>query len=136
MIDDAECGAVGGMIGRRNRSAQRKPAPVPLCPPQIPHDLIRARTRAAAAESQPLTARAMVRPYTQFDIEWNFISDLREQHRLRLRRRRRGERGSVRGKQCVMKRLTTSTLHGYDYSYTVLENEISRAQRRQGHTRS
>jgi hypothetical protein len=35
-IDD-ECGAVGGMrIGRRNRSTRRKPAPVPLSPPQIP----------------------------------------------------------------------------------------------------
>jgi hypothetical protein len=40
MIDDGDCGAVGGMrIGRGNRSTGRKPAPVPLCPPQIPHDL-------------------------------------------------------------------------------------------------
>jgi hypothetical protein len=39
MIDD-ECAAVGGMrIGRGNQSTRRKPAPVPLCPPQIPHDL-------------------------------------------------------------------------------------------------
>jgi hypothetical protein len=39
MIDD-ECGTVGGMkIGRGNQSTGRKPAPVPLCPPQIPHDL-------------------------------------------------------------------------------------------------
>jgi hypothetical protein len=31
---------VGGMrIGRGNQSTRRKPAPVPLCPPQIPHDL-------------------------------------------------------------------------------------------------
>jgi hypothetical protein len=38
-IDD-ECRAVGGMrIGRRNRSTRGKPAPVTLCPPQIPHDL-------------------------------------------------------------------------------------------------
>jgi hypothetical protein len=36
---DYECGAVGGMISRENESTQRKPAPVPLCPPQIPHDL-------------------------------------------------------------------------------------------------
>jgi hypothetical protein len=27
------------MIGRRNRSSRRKPAPVPLCAPQIPYDL-------------------------------------------------------------------------------------------------
>jgi hypothetical protein len=47
-IDDYECGAVGGMrTGRANRSTRRKPAPVPLCPPQIPHDLTWARTRAA-----------------------------------------------------------------------------------------
>jgi hypothetical protein len=37
---DDECTAVGGMrIGRGNRSTLRKPAPVPLCPPQIPEDL-------------------------------------------------------------------------------------------------
>jgi hypothetical protein len=39
MIDD-DYGAAGGMrIGKGNRSTRRKPAPVPLCPPQIPHDL-------------------------------------------------------------------------------------------------
>jgi hypothetical protein len=43
-----ECddGEIGGMIGRGNRSTQRKPAPVPLCPPQTPH-AARKRTRAA-----------------------------------------------------------------------------------------
>jgi hypothetical protein len=52
MIND-ECGAVGGMrIGRRNRSTRRKPAPVSLCPPQIPHDLTR-----AAAVGNPATKR-------------------------------------------------------------------------------
>jgi hypothetical protein len=36
--DDYEDGKFGGMmIGRGNRSTQRKPAPVPLCPPQTPH---------------------------------------------------------------------------------------------------
>jgi hypothetical protein len=35
-----ECGAFGGMrIGKENRSTRRKPAPVPLSPPQIPNDL-------------------------------------------------------------------------------------------------
>jgi hypothetical protein len=29
----------GIMIGRGNRNTRRKPAAVPLCPPQIPHDL-------------------------------------------------------------------------------------------------
>jgi hypothetical protein len=38
-------------IGRGNRSTRRKPAPVPLCPPQIPHDLNWDRTRAAAVGS-------------------------------------------------------------------------------------
>jgi hypothetical protein len=33
--DDAEIG--GMMIGRGNRSTLRKPALVPLCPPQTPH---------------------------------------------------------------------------------------------------
>jgi hypothetical protein len=39
-----------------------KPATVPLCPPQIPHDLTRARIRATAVGSQRLTAWAMARP--------------------------------------------------------------------------
>jgi hypothetical protein len=43
------------MIGRRNRSTRKKPAPVPLCPPQTPHPA-RMRTRAAAVGSQRLTA--------------------------------------------------------------------------------
>jgi hypothetical protein len=64
MIDD-DYGAVDGMrIGRGNRSTRRKPVPVPLCPPQIPHDLTWGRTRAAAAVgSQRLTAGAMARPF-------------------------------------------------------------------------
>jgi hypothetical protein len=57
MIGEDECGAIGGMkIGRGNRSTRRKLAPAPLCPPQIPHDTTRARTRAAAVGSQRLTA--------------------------------------------------------------------------------
>jgi hypothetical protein len=35
--DDGEIG--GMMIARENRSTRRKPAPVPLCPPQTPHAL-------------------------------------------------------------------------------------------------
>jgi hypothetical protein len=63
MIDDDECEAVGGMrIGRENRSTLRKPAPVPLCPTQIRHDLTWARNRAAALGSRRLTVRAMARP--------------------------------------------------------------------------
>jgi hypothetical protein len=34
--DDDECGEVGGIRIGRNRSTRRKPALVPLCPPQTP----------------------------------------------------------------------------------------------------
>jgi hypothetical protein len=43
------------MIGKGNRSTQRKPAPVLLCPPQNPHAAW-TRTGAAAVGSQRLTA--------------------------------------------------------------------------------
>jgi hypothetical protein len=46
MIDGGDCGVIGGMkIGRGNRSTRRKPDPAPFCPPQIPLDQTRARTR-------------------------------------------------------------------------------------------
>jgi hypothetical protein len=47
-------GEICGMIGKGNRSTRRKPAPMLLCPPQIPH-VVRTRTRAAAVGSQRLT---------------------------------------------------------------------------------
>jgi hypothetical protein len=53
---DYENGDFRGMTGKDNRSTRRKPAPVPFCPPQIPHDLTWARTYAATVESQRLTA--------------------------------------------------------------------------------
>jgi hypothetical protein len=52
---DYDDGEIGGMIGRGNRSTRRKPAPMQLCPPQTPY-AARTRTRAAAVESQRLTA--------------------------------------------------------------------------------
>jgi hypothetical protein len=52
---DYDNGEIGGMIGKGNRSTRRKPAQVPLCPPQTPH-VARTRTRAAAVGSQRLTA--------------------------------------------------------------------------------
>jgi hypothetical protein len=59
---DYDDGQIGGMmIGRGNGSTLRKPAPVPLCPPQTPH-AVRTRTRAAAMGSQRLTAWATARP--------------------------------------------------------------------------
>jgi hypothetical protein len=49
-------------ICKGNRSTRRKPAPVPLCPPQIPHGLTWAFNPAAAVESRRLTGWAMARP--------------------------------------------------------------------------
>jgi hypothetical protein len=49
-------------IGRGNRSTQRKPAPVPLRPPQIPLDLTWAWTRATMVGSWRLTSWAMAWP--------------------------------------------------------------------------
>jgi hypothetical protein len=53
-IDDGACG--GMRIGMGNRSTRREPSPALLCPPQIPRDQTRARTRPAAVGSQRLTA--------------------------------------------------------------------------------
>jgi hypothetical protein len=50
---DYDDGEIGGVIGRRNQNTRRKPAPVPLCPPQTPQ-AARTRTRAVAVGSQPL----------------------------------------------------------------------------------
>jgi hypothetical protein len=45
---DYDAGEVGRVkICRGKRSTRRKPAPAPLCPPQIPLDQTRARTREA-----------------------------------------------------------------------------------------
>jgi hypothetical protein len=53
MIDEHE--AVCGMkIGRGNRCTRRKPAPVPLCPSQIPHDPIWDRTQASEVGNRRL----------------------------------------------------------------------------------
>jgi hypothetical protein len=60
---DCEDGEFGGMNVRGNRSTRGKPAPTPLCPPQIPLDQTRDGTRAAAVGSQRLTASAMARPH-------------------------------------------------------------------------
>jgi hypothetical protein len=37
-LGDYDNGEIGGMIGRGNRSTQRKPVRVSLCAPQTPHD--------------------------------------------------------------------------------------------------
>jgi hypothetical protein len=52
-----EPGAVDGMrIAKGNQSTQRKPAPVPLYPPQVPHDLTWDQTEATMVGSWRLTA--------------------------------------------------------------------------------
>jgi hypothetical protein len=48
---DHDDGEIGGMTDKGNRSTRRKPAPVPLCPPQTPY-AARTRTRAAAMGCQ------------------------------------------------------------------------------------
>jgi hypothetical protein len=71
--------AVGEMrIGRGNRSTRIKPAPVPLCPPQILHDLTWDRTRAAAVGKWRLIAWAMARTIT-----WIALSAVRSCARKR-----------------------------------------------------
>jgi hypothetical protein len=55
--DDDECAAIGGLLGKEKRSTRRKPAPVSICPPQIP-----LLTQAAALVSQRLTACATIQP--------------------------------------------------------------------------
>jgi hypothetical protein len=50
---------------RQNWSTREKSDPVPLCPPQIQHNLTLERTRAAAVEIRRLRARAMA-PWLDF----------------------------------------------------------------------
>jgi hypothetical protein len=62
MIDGDDCGAISGMSGRGNRRNRRRPASGPFCESQIPHDLTRAQTLAAAVRNRRLTDRAAARP--------------------------------------------------------------------------
>jgi hypothetical protein len=74
IISGVRLGALGtaattGLLYQLQMIHRRKPAPVPLCPPQIPHDLTQARTRAAAVGSRRLTALAMARPLLKLTVE-------------------------------------------------------------------
>jgi hypothetical protein len=53
-----------GMIYWQGKTEElgEKPVPVPLCPPQIPHGLTRAWTRASAVRDRRLPTWAMARP--------------------------------------------------------------------------
>jgi hypothetical protein len=90
MIDD-KCGAIGGMrVGRGNRSTRTKPAPVPLCTPQIPYDLTWARTLSPNTSCNCIKQRKIEKkkrfPYVYHSLEilsilkikalqlkWNYI---------------------------------------------------------------
>jgi hypothetical protein len=62
VMDDYVYGAVDRMIGRVNRNTRRKPAALPLCPPQIPYDLTWAQSRGATVGSRQLSDWAMAPP--------------------------------------------------------------------------
>jgi hypothetical protein len=74
MINEDDCGAIGGMkIGRENRSTRRKPAPAPLCPPQIPHEQTRDRTPGRSGGKPAINclsygAAIYVRLYNIFNV--------------------------------------------------------------------
>jgi hypothetical protein len=75
MIDD-ECGAVGGMI-IGSGSTRRKPVPVPLYSPRIPHDLTWAGTRAAAVGIGRLTASKLLGFYFVIASQISVTNQLR-----------------------------------------------------------
>jgi hypothetical protein len=68
-------------IGRGNRSTVRKPAPVPLCPPQIPHDLTWVRTRALRG-GKPATNRLSYGTATEY-VTHSFNFNKGQKHILR-----------------------------------------------------
>jgi hypothetical protein len=69
-----ECGTSGGMkIGRRNCNIQRNHTPVPLYPPQIPHDSTWDWAHVASVESLWLTAWAVAQPLHSNDV-YTFLS--------------------------------------------------------------
>jgi hypothetical protein len=71
---DCEDGEFNGMkIGRGNRSTRRNPPPTPLCPPQIPLDQTRSRTRPTAVGTQRLTAWTMERPKNCYCIIIHYV---------------------------------------------------------------
>jgi hypothetical protein len=53
-----------GLCWQGKTEVGEKRVPVPLCPPQIPHRLSRARTRAPVVRGRQLTAWAIARPYS------------------------------------------------------------------------
>jgi hypothetical protein len=79
MIDEDDYGAVGGMrIGWGNRSTRRKPASVPLCPPQIPHDL---GSNPGRRGGKPATNRLSYGTALKETLHQFYINDLKSVHR-------------------------------------------------------
>jgi hypothetical protein len=58
----------------KTEELREKPVPVPLCPPQIPHGLTRARTRASAVWGRRLTTWAMPRPRNVGVLDWDYTA--------------------------------------------------------------
>lgn len=54
------------IMTRENQSTRRIPFPLPLCPPQIPYEMIWHWTRILAARGRQLTAWAIARPCAEF----------------------------------------------------------------------
>jgi hypothetical protein len=69
MMNDDKFGVVGGTIAEENEVIGKKPASVPLCPPQISHYLTWSRNRAAVVGSRRPTAWATARPFKE-DFLW------------------------------------------------------------------
>jgi hypothetical protein len=104
-MKDDDCEAMDEVrIGRKNRSTRRKPAPVPLGSSQIPHYLIRARTRAAAVGSLCLTAWAMVRPFEMYlETLLSKTKSTDRPDRLRNRQQSRKIKRSSSSKQAIIR---------------------------------
>jgi hypothetical protein len=72
--DDSWMWEVGGIrIRGGNRSTRRKAAPVPLCPPQIPHDLTGVWTVTSEVGSRQLVAWATTRTSHRPLILWRYF---------------------------------------------------------------
>jgi hypothetical protein len=76
MMDDDECGAVGGMSGRGNRSIRRKPTSMPFYLPQITHHLTRARTRVVAVGNRWLIPATNIISYGTASCGCNWILEV------------------------------------------------------------
>jgi hypothetical protein len=72
--------SVEWMSGRGIRNTGTEPVPVPLCPPQIPHEFTWDWTRAIAVESRRLTTWAKAQPSHVGKI-WGFHGGDYEEYR-------------------------------------------------------